>query len=265
MPSLDTGDLRIHYALSGREEGEILVLSNSLGSSLRMWDKVLPSFEAEYRVLRYDTRGHGASSVPPGPYDLDEMGRDVLDLLDALGLERVHFCGLSLGGLVGIWLGIHAPQRLARMVLANTAARIGSAEMWDERIGTVRQSGMESLAQATLTRWFTADYRHQHASEMAQIEHMIASTSPDGYSACCAALRDADLRPAIAGIRTPCLVIAGTHDPATPPSEVHALASSLPCSHYLELDASHLSAWEQAGEFAAAARAFLRNGGRPHG
>lgn len=265
MPALDTGNLRIHYALSGREDGDIVVLSNSLGSNLRMWDKVLPALEADYRVLRYDARGHGASGVPTGPYTLSQLGRDVLDLLDALGLERVHFCGLSLGGLVGQWLGIHTPQRISRMVLANTAARIGSGAMWDERIASVRKSGMEALAPATLTRWFTPDYRDRHLSDMAEIRQMIASTSPEGYAACCAVLRDADLRTCLPSLRIPCLVITGKHDPATPSSDGTALAAALPCAEYLELDASHLSAWERANEFGAAVRAFFRSGGRFNG
>jgi 3-oxoadipate enol-lactonase len=265
MPSIDVDDLRIHYALSGREEGDVVVLSNSLGSSLRMWDKVLPALEAGYRVLRYDTRGHGASSVPPGPYTLDQLGHDALHLLDGIGLERVNFCGLSMGGQVGMWLALHAPQRIGRMVLANTAARIGSLAMWDERIAAVRATGMEALGEASLGRWFTADFREKHPAEMAPIKQMIASTSADGYCACCAALRDSDLRAAIASIRIPCLVIAGKHDPATPPSDGRALASAIRGAKFIELESSHLSAWERAGEFGSAVRAFYDDGGRRNG
>jgi 3-oxoadipate enol-lactonase len=265
MPSIDAGGIRIHHAVSGREDGPAVLFSNSLGSSLRMWDKVLPALEAEYRVLRYDTRGHGASSVPSGSYTLDQLGRDVLHLLDGLGVDRVSFIGLSMGGMVGMWLAIYAPQRIGRMVLANTAARIGTPALWDERIAAVREGGMEALAEAMLSRWFTAEYRRTHPSEMNQVRQMIASTTPDGYCACCAVLRDADLRPVLASILTPCLVIAGKYDPATSPSDGQALASGISGSQYFELETAHLSAWERAGEFAAAVRAFFDNGGRRSG
>jgi len=263
MPAISHGDVRIHYALGGREDGELLVLSNSLGSNLRMWSKVLPRLEAVYRVLRFDTRGHGTSSVPPGPYTLDQLGHDVLSLLDDLGMDRVNFCGLSLGGAVGMWLAIHEPQRLRRLVLANTAARFASPAFWDERISTVRQCGMEVISIATLSRWFTLQYRETHAEELRQIHTMIASTDPDGYCACCAFLREMDLRTCIPSIHVPALVIAGTHDQSTPPSDGRLLADTLPDSHYIELDASHLSAWECAGEFADAVLSFL--GGRRNG
>ena len=265
MPFADTGNLRIHYELSGRADGVVVLLSHSLGSNIRMWDKLLPALEVEYRVLRYDTRGHGATSVPSGPYSLDQLGHDVLDLLEELSLDRVRFCGLSLGGLIGLWLGVHAPQRIDCMVLANTAARIGSSTAWDERIAAVRQSGMKPLALATLDRWFTSDYRERHHSEMEEIQQMISSTNPDGYCGCCSVLRDADLRASLPAIGVPCLIIAGTHDPATSPSDGRALASALPGSQYVELNASHLSAWEQAEEFAAAVRRFFSEGGRRNG
>jgi 3-oxoadipate enol-lactonase len=216
--------------------------------------------EAEYRVLCYDTRGHGSSGDPPGPYTLDQLGRDVLCLLDELGAGGVSFCGLSLGGLVGMWLAMHAPERVNALVLANTAARIGSEEMWNERIAAVRNSGMEALAAATLARWFTPHYRETHGDEMAQIRRMIASTSLDGYCACCAVLREADLRECISAIHVPTLVIAGTRDPATPPRDGSALAAAIQGAQYVELDASHLSAWERAEEFADGVLTFLAGG-----
>lgn len=257
MPVISRRDGSIYYALSGREDGDLLVLSNSLGSNLSMWNKVLAPLEAENRVLRYDTRGHGGSSISPSPFTLDDLGRDVLSLLNEIGARSVNFCGLSLGGLIGMWLGMHAPQRLNRLILANTAARIGSPEMWDERVTAVRRSGMEALAASTPARWFTANYRETHIAEMKQIEAMIASTSPDGYLACCAVLRDSDLRPSISSIAIPSLVIGGAHDSATPPSEGRALTAILPHAQYVELDSSHLSAWERPDEFGNAVLSFL--------
>jgi 3-oxoadipate enol-lactonase len=265
MPAAENGQTRTHYTLSGLIGGSVLVLSNSLGSSTRMWDKVLPALEEYYRVLRYDTRGHGASSVPAPPYNLDQLGQDLLFLLDQLEAERVNFCGLSLGGMVGQWLAIHAPDRVDRLILANTAARIGTRQLWEQRIAIVEESGMQPLAEATLGRWFTAPYREQHCDEMAFIRQMIASTHPIGYAACCGVLRDADLSDAIASIQAPCLVVGGKHDPATPPSDGRALAAGLRHAEYIELDASHMSAWEQAEEFARVALSFLRAGGGSNG
>src|SRR5947207_1047028 len=166
MPKVESGDVRLRYELSGKPDGEILVFSNSLGSNLHMWDKVFPCFEESYRVLRYDTRGHGESSVPPGPYTIAQLGSDLLFLLDQLGIERVNLCGLSLGGMVAMWMGIHAPRRVGRLILANTGARIGTPQMWDERLAAVQQSGMASLALTGLQRWFTPAYREKHPQDM---------------------------------------------------------------------------------------------------
>jgi 3-oxoadipate enol-lactonase len=265
MPMIEIRDVRIHYELSGDESLPILVLGNSLGSNLHMWDKVLPRLEEQHHVLRYDMRGHGGSSVPAGPYTLDQLGSDVFSLLDFLGMDRVDFCGLSMGGQVAMWLSIHAPKRVNRIVLANTGARILTPEMWDLRIAAVRQNGIGVLAAATLERWFTPQYREQHPDEMSFIQAMIASTNTAGYCACCSALRDVDLRTEIHSIATPALVITGTRDPATPPSDGRAICSALPNSEYLELDSSHLSAWERADEFANAVLAFLNTGGRANG
>ena len=155
MATAENGDIRNHYEWSGSDDGEALVFSNSLGTDLRMWDKVLPLLESRYRILRYDMRGHGKSSVPPGPYTADQLGGDLLSLLDRLALGRVHLCGLSLGGLIAMWIGIHAPERIDRMILANTAASFGPPERWDERIAMVQSSGMEPMALATLERFFS--------------------------------------------------------------------------------------------------------------
>lgn len=260
MPDLDSGEARIHYELSGRDGGKALLLSNSLGSNLHMWDKVLPAFEDRFRVLRYDTRGHGKSSVPNEPCTVEQLGCDVLTLLDHLEVERVSFCGLSLGGITGMWLGVNAPERVSRLVLANTAARIGSTEMWEQRIATVRGASMAAVAEGTPARWFTESYRESRADEMAAIREMIAATDPRGYSACCAALRDADLRDAVQAISCPCLVITGKYDPATPATDGEALNARLRNSRYVQLDTSHLSAWEGADAFAEAVLGFLNAG-----
>lgn len=265
MPTAETREVMLHYELSGNPHGELLVLGNSIGSNLHMWDKVVPIFESTFRVLRFDTRGHGKSGAPPGPYTLEQLGRDVLSLLDSLQIDRVNFCGLSLGGMVAMWLGIHAPEHVRRLVMANTGAQIGTRELWDQRIATVQRSGMRELADATLPRWFTPGYREKHTEEMEGIRRMIAATNPVGYLACCGVLRDSDLRAEIGEIAVPCLVITGKHDPATPPEDGLSLTKLLRSSHYSELDASHLSAWERAAQFGSEVVAFLKRAEVSHG
>ena len=258
MPTVETRAARIYYEFTGDRNAQVLVLANSLGSSLRMWDKVLPALRPHFRILRYDMRGHGQSSVPEPPYSLEQLGDDLLFLFDRLEIPCAHVCGLSLGGMVAQWMGIDAPDRVRRLIFANTAARIGDRDGWQQRIAAVESSGMEPLANASLQRWFTPDYCLRHPEEMETIRAMIAATPARGYAGCCAALRDADLRAQVAAIAAPCLVIAGKHDPATPPADGRALHAALRQARYVELDASHISAWEQHQQFAQAVQAFLQ-------
>ena len=260
MPIAENDGVRLHYEVSGNPRGPVLVLANSLGSDLHMWDKVLPAFESNYRVLRYDMRGHGESGVAHEPFTIEGLGRDVLRLLDKVEADRASVCGLSLGGIVALWLGIHVPKRVNRLVLANTAARIGSREMWEQRIGMARDAGMASLAEMMPERWFTPAYRTQHPEEMQWFREMIAATDPAGYTACCAVLRDADLRSEMGTVPAASLVITGTHDPATPPEDGRALHAAIRNSSYVELDASHLSAWEGADDFAGVVLQHLAGG-----
>lgn len=251
MPTAESSGVRLHYEVSGRADAPMLVLLNSLGSDLHMWDKVLPVFETKFWVLRSDMRGHGQSEVAPEPFTVEQLGRDVVKLMDVMRVERASICGVSLGGLVGLWLGIHAPDRVDRLILANTAARIGTKEIWEQRIETVKSAGMAALAAATLERWFTPAYRHKHPEEMERIQGMIAATDPRGYTACCAVLRDADLRADAVHVKAASLVIIGTHDPATPPADGRTLHAAIRHSSCFELNASHMSAWECADGFAS--------------
>src|SRR5271166_2339268 len=195
MPFADIGDLRTHYSLTGDQE-PVLMFSNSLGTNFSMWDPQIAALQGHFRVLRYDTRGHGppsvASSAKPSDYTIELLGRDALGLLDSLGLDRVHFCGLSMGGMVGMWLAIHAPERLHRVVLSNTAARIGTKETWNARIATVRKDGMKPVAAAVIERWFTPQFRASFPERVARAQRMLENASPEGYAACCAAIRDMD-------------------------------------------------------------------------
>ena len=257
MPFVEIGDFRAHYALSGPAGAPVLVLSNSLGTNFSLWDPQLPEFEKHLRVLRYHTRGHGQSSVTAGPYRIEQLGRDVLHVLDRLSLERVHFCGLSLGGMIGMWLGINAPERLRRIVLCNTAARIGTAELWNARIDAVRKGGMKSIAPAVIERWFTPSFRAAASETVALTQRMIEATPPEGYIACCGAIRDMDQRETISSISVPTLVICGAKDPATPPSEGQFLADRIRGARQVELPAAHLSNVEAAGQFSSEVLRFL--------
>jgi 3-oxoadipate enol-lactonase len=256
MPFVDIGELRTHYALTGDKQ-TVLVFSNSLGTDFSMWDLQTPELEQRFRILRYDTRGHGQSSVTPGDYTIEQLGRDVLGLLDSLGLDRVHFCGLSMGGMIGIWLGIHAPNRLQRLVLCNTAARIGTKEMWNARIATARKEGMKSVAAAVVERWFTPEFRASSADTVATAQKMLESSPREGYTACCAAIRDMDQSEEVARIKTPTLVIYGASDPVTPASDAQFLAAQIGGAKKVKLAAAHLSNIEQARAFTETVSEFL--------
>jgi 3-oxoadipate enol-lactonase len=257
MPFVELVDCRIHYSSSGDNHAQALLFSNSLGTNFSMWDPQLSTFEKNFRVLRSDTRGHGQSSVTPGPYSIEQLGKDALGLLDAMHLDRFNFCGLSMGGMIGMWLGANAPGRLHKLVISNTAAKIGTAEGWNARIETVRKGGMNSIASAVIERWFTPTFRAAAAKEVAVVRHVFEDTDPEGYVSNCAAVRDFDQREALSSIRVPTLVIAGAHDPATTPSDGRFLAENIPGAQYVELSAAHLSNIESRDAFNREVSKFL--------
>jgi 3-oxoadipate enol-lactonase len=250
-------DVRIHYDLAGRSDAPALVFSNSLGATFSMWDPQMPTFQKQFRVLRYDTRGHGQSSVTPGPYAIEQLARDVLALLDELKLDRVHFCGLSMGSQTGMWLALNAPARLHKLVLCNTAAKIGSPEMWNSRIEAVRRGGTKALSAAVMERWFSPNYRANFPDVVASTKRTFESANSDGYIANCIAIRDFDARETVAEIRIPTFVIAGTHDAATTPADGRHLADHIAGARYVELNAAHLSNIEDRDHFNHEINAFL--------
>jgi 3-oxoadipate enol-lactonase len=257
MPFADIDQCRIHYLCDGPVEAPLLVLSHSLGADLSMWDPQIAPFARNYRVCRYDTRGHGASSVTAGPYTIERLGTDVIGLLDELHIPRVSFCGLSLGGMIGMWLGTHAPDRIDKLVLCNTAARLGSDELWNGRITAVREGGISALATTVIERWFTASFRERAPEPVDRVRRTLLATHVEGYAAGCGAIRDMDLREMIGAVRAPTLIIAGTHDPATTPADGCLIAASILGARYVELDAAHLSNIEAAERFTAEVLGFL--------
>jgi 3-oxoadipate enol-lactonase len=253
-----TGDgCRLAYRLDGPDAAPVVMLSNSLGTTHEMWAAQMPALSGRFRVLRYDSRGHGASDAPPGAYSIDRLGRDAVELLDALDIPRASFCGLSMGGMVGQWLGVRAPERLAGLVLANTAAYMGPPSAWQGRIATVREHGMTALTDAVLQRWFTPGFLARAPEAVAPVRAMLLACKPEGYVGCCAAIRDMDQRPTARLIVVPTLLIAGAHDPATPPSDAAQLNAAIAGSRIVSLDAAHLSNIEQPAAFNAAIMAFV--------
>lgn len=254
----DAGDgTRIGYQVEGPPDAPVLLLSNSIGSTRDLWARTTPAFAAHYRVVRYDARGHGSSSAPAGDYTIEQLGRDALAVLDAAGASAAHVCGISLGGLTAMWLGVHAPGRVTKLVLANTAARIGSLESWAERIALVKSGGMSAVADRAMLTWFTPEYRERDPETVHVFRAMLQSCSPAGYLSCCAALRDADLREGLASITCPVLVIGGRHDISTTVQQAEFVRNSAPLAELLVLDSAHLSNVECSEHFASAVIHFL--------
>lgn len=263
MPTLTLDDgLTLHYRIDGAADGPALVFGNSLGTDLRMWDAQAAALGDAFRIVRYDTRGHGASGVPGAPAALTRLGRDLLALLDHLAIERAHVCGLSLGGMIAQWLAIHHPERMERLVLSNTAARIGSEESWDARIAAVTAGGMDAIVDVVLARFFSPAFRAAHPAIVQAYHQTLRATDPAGYTACCAGLRAADLRPVVRGIAAPTLVIGGELDEATPPEQARELHAAILGSKLTVLSgAAHLANVERPEAFAALLRGFLRSKG----
>ena len=222
-----------------------LVLSNSIGTTQAMWDAQAEALAGEFDIVRYDHRGHGSAPVPPGPYSLADLGGDVLELLDERGIERAHFCGLSLGGMVGMWLAEHAPERIDRLVLCCTAPRM-DADIWAERIATIRESGsVEPTADAAMERWFTPRFRAERPGVVARFRAMVASTPAEGYVACAEAIVGMTIEDGLGSISAPTLVVAGAHDPSTPPEQGEAIARAIPGARFEIVDAAHMANIEQ--------------------
>jgi len=238
----------MHFEVTGPPDAPALVLSNSLGTSLAMWDRQVAPLSEHFCVVRYDHRGHGRSPVPPGPYELDELGRDVLELLDHLGIARASLCGVSLGGMVGMWLGANAPDRIDRLVLCCTSAYLPPAEAWAQRAATVRQARTtEVVADAVLGRWLTPAGLEHDAGTASWLRAMLRATPAEGYANCCGVIERLDLRSALAAITAPTLAIAGAQDPATPPSHLEAIAAAIPGARLEVLDgAAHLANIERS-------------------
>jgi 3-oxoadipate enol-lactonase len=257
MPQFERDGVEFNVTLDGPENAPALMLSNSLGTNLHMWDWQVPELTKHFRVIRYDSRGHGKSGAPDGPYSIDEFGRDALAIMDALELDQVHWMGLSKGGMIGQWLLTHAPERIGRAVLANTGSHMPPPDLWNQRIRTAMDKGMEELTPGVIERWFTPEFRAREPETVEKIVRMLHTTPAQGYAGSCSAIRDMDQRESIRSVSNPVLVVVGSRDPATPPEMGKHIADTIRGARIVTLEAAHLSNIEQAEAFNQAVIDFL--------
>lgn len=260
MPFIDADGTPINVEIEGKADAPVLMLSNSLGANLHMWDEQAKALSKHFRIVRYDQRGHGKSGTPDGIYSIERLGRDVLAILNSLELPRVHFCGLSMGGMTGMWIARFAPERFDKLVIANSAPKSQTPDSWNARIRAVRAGGIAAIADAVLGIWFTKQFREREPQTIARMREMMVANDAQGYCACAAAVRDMDQRWAIADIKLPTLIIAGRHDNGTPLSASEFMASRIAGSKLTVLEAAHISNVEQPALFTAALEEFLLKG-----
>jgi 3-oxoadipate enol-lactonase len=236
----------LNYEFRGKRGSPAIVFTGSLGTDLTMWQPQADRLKPRFCTLRYDIRGHGGSEVPPGPYSMDDLGSDLVGLLDRRGIERASLCGLSIGGMISMWVAAHAPERVERLVLCCTSAQLGPPSAWTERAATVRAEGVEAIADAVLGRWFTPRFREAHPEVVDRFRRTLAATPREGYAGCCEAIAAMDLTPDLPSIGAPTLVLAGEHDPATPPEHGRRITELIPGARFeLISNAAHLASVER--------------------
>ncbi len=259
MPHAQINGIRLYHEVSGKPDAPTLMLSNSLASNLHMWDPQMPAFERHFRVIRYDSRGHGQSDAPEGDYTIETLTADAVGLLDYLRVGKAHFCGLSKGGMVGQRLATLHPDRVDRLVLCDTAAYMGPADLWKDRIELARSQGMAGIVDATIERWFTAPFRANAPRSIAKVRDMILTTPVAGFVGCCRAIQAMDQRETIGAITAPTLIIVGADDPSTTPEKAREIQERIAGSRLTVLpEAAHLANIEQEALFDAAVVAFLQ-------
>ncbi|MBX3453864.1 3-oxoadipate enol-lactonase [Ferrovibrio sp.] len=257
MDRFNLPDGSLHYRLEGDAGKPVLLLSNSLGTDMTMWEPQIEALLGHFRVLRYDTRGHGGSLVTPGPYTMDQLGGDALMLIEGLGIERVHVAGVSLGGMTALWLAANAPAKVGRILPSFTSAHIGMPEIWNQRIATAESQGMQPLLDGVLARWFTPQFHAAAPATLARFRAMLGGQNPAGYAAACAAVRDMDLRARLKDISAPSLVVIGQHDLATPPAMGHAIAAGIADAKTAELPCAHIGNVEARDAYTSLLLDFL--------
>jgi 3-oxoadipate enol-lactonase / 4-carboxymuconolactone decarboxylase len=256
VPFVTRDGARLYWRSDGDPARPALLLGNSLGAEHALWAPLVPSLQRHFRVLRFDARGHGGSEAPPGEYTIEMLAGDALAVADAAGAARFHYMGISIGGMVGMWLGAHAADRVDRLVLCNTAAKL-PREIWADRIAAVRAGGMAAIADAVLARWFTTRFLERADENLASIRAAFVAVDPVGYVGCCAAIRDMDLAPHLGAIRAPTLVTTGAHDLASPKELGKGIAAAIPGARVVELPFAHIPVIEAPGLLAHTVLDFL--------
>jgi 3-oxoadipate enol-lactonase len=257
MPEISADGTAIHVQVEGPQDAPVLMLSNSLGTNLHMWDDQVPAFTRHFRLVRFDRRGHGGSAVPKGPYSIERLGRDALAVLDGLGIAKVNWCGLSMGGMEGMWLGANAANRIDKFILSNTASYFPDRRMWDSRINVARDKGLVALVDATIERWFTAEFRRRSPQAVARIREMFLATDVEGYVGCGAAIRDMDNRSLLAKVSVPTLVIASRHDMGTTLEAGEFIAEHIAGAKLAVMETAHIANVEQPQVYSDTVLGFL--------
>ena len=257
MPKFTSNDAEINYQTFGDASNPAIVFSNSLGTKYSMWQAQIEHFQKNHFVICYDTRGHGQSSAPQGPYTIDQLGQDVVNLLDHLNIQKADFCGISMGGVTGQWLAIHHSARFNHVIVCNTAAKIGQEQAWLDRAKLVREQGLKPIAETAALRWFTERFIQSQSTIVESMSNDLAAGSAEGYASCCEALAKADLREDLKNISVPVLVIAGQQDPVTTVADGQFMVDRIANAELFEIDASHISNVEKPQEFNQALENFL--------
>jgi 3-oxoadipate enol-lactonase len=257
MPEISADGTAIHVEVEGPQDAPVLMLSNSLGTNLHMWDDQVPALTRHFRLVRFDRRGHGGSAVPKGPYSIERLGRDALAVMDGLGIAKVNWCGLSMGGMEGMWLGANAASRIDKLILSNTASYFPDRTMWDGRIEVARDKGLVALVDGTIERWFTAEFRRRSPQAVARIREMFLATDVEGYVGCGAAIRDMDNRSLLAKVSVPTLVIAGRHDMGTTLEAGEFIAEHIPGAKLAVMETAHIANVEQPQVYTDTVLGFL--------
>jgi len=257
MPTVQSNGCPIHFEVEGAADKPVLMFCNSLGTTLHMWDGQMPAVTRHFRIVRYDRRGHGKSGVPAGPYSMEMLGRDALAVLDAAKVEKTNWCGLSMGGMVGMWLGANAPQRVNRLILSNTSAYFENKQIWNDRIKTVQEKGLQAIVGGTLERWFTAGFREREPQKVKAIGEMFLGTKLEGYIACGQAVRDMDHREIVKTITAPTMIVAGKQDAGTTVEMAEYLRNNIPGASMTLFDAAHIANIECGDAYTDAVLGFL--------
>jgi 3-oxoadipate enol-lactonase len=259
---VDVHGCPLYVRVDGHATAPPLMLSNSLGTDLHLWDAQAGEFAKDFYLVRYDRRGHGRSGLGHAPHTMDTLGNDALAIMDALGLDKVNWCGISMGGMVGQWLGANAPDRIEKLILANTSSYFPNKDAWNTRIKTIREKGIEAIADAIMAIWFTADFRAREPETVARFRQTLVDTPLEGYIASCETVRDMDLRDHLRRVNAPTLILAGKHDQSTPVEASEYLRAHIPGSKMTVFDAAHITNVEVSALFNETVRKFL---GGKHG